>query len=68
MNRRTAVADSRLTTAQAAEIRKVSRGRIYALYRQGRLKGKKIGGVLTFREADVASLKLKAVGRPRKPK
>jgi len=55
-----------ISLTQAATLRGVSRGRIYALYSQGRLKGQKVGSWLSFERSDVEKLEVKSVGRPKK--
>jgi len=60
--------DELLPTAEVATRLGVSRQRVLELITEGRLPAIKVGRAYVVRSADVASLKLHNVGRPRRIK
>ncbi len=56
-----------LTTTQAADILKVKQARVRQLILAGRLPAKKHGRDWIIRERDLEPVRIRKVGRPRKP-
>jgi excisionase family DNA binding protein len=58
-----------ITTDEAADVIGVSRDRVYALIRDGRLKPTKVGSVYLLLRSDVEAFakKPRTPGRPKKP-
>lgn len=55
-----------LTTSEVAEKLGVTRWRINALIRDGRLEAKRFGGIWLVREKDLAAVMVRKNGRPKK--
>ena len=57
-----------LTTSEAAEILGVTRWRVNALIKSGRLKAEKKGQIYLIDEQDLKPVMVRKAGRPPKPK
>jgi excisionase family DNA binding protein len=57
-----------LTTQQAGDELKVSRGRVVAMITAGRLKAEKMGRDWMIKRADLAPVRKRKPGRPKTPK
>jgi excisionase family DNA binding protein len=55
-----------ITTKEAAQRLGISLTRVQQLIQSGRLPARKFGPVLQIREADLAKVEVRTVGRPRK--
>ena len=60
--------ESLITVTLAAKELKITRARVQALIRDGRLPAEKIGNFYAIKRADLAKVRVRKPGRPKKGK